>query len=357
MSITTTSFNFWQGKRVLLTGHTGFKGAWMTLLLQQLGAEVFGFSLLPDSDPNLLDQLDIKTDLKHEIGDIRDPVALKIRMENVRPDVIFHFAAQPLVLRGYAEPQETWNINVMGTVNLLEAVRNSGQQISVVCITTDKVYANREWVHGYRETDRLGGHDPYSSSKAACELAIDSYRKSFFGSGERVRIASARAGNVIGGGDWAENRIIPDLVRANISSTSLDVRAPSAIRPWQHVLDPLSGYLILAEALAVNQPGLQDAFNFGPDANSQRPVRDVVETAFTHWPGSWHDTSDSDTPHEAGRLALSTDKAQALLSWTPQWDFETTLAKTMNWYRSVHEGHDPHKITQEQITSFLASAS
>lgn len=341
---------FWRTKKVLLTGHTGFKGSWLMLWLQQLGADVHGMALAPDTEPSLFDQLSLAIDPGHFLGDIRDPALVKARIDEVSPDIILHLAAQPLVLRGYQEPLKTWETNVMGTAHVLDALKGRERPMAVVCITTDKVYENREWVHGYRENDRLGGHDPYSASKAACETVIDSYRKSFFSDGS-VRIASARAGNVIGGGDWAENRILPDLAKACAKGQALEVRNPVATRPWQHVLDPLAGYLRLAEALWQGDD-VQSAFNFGPDAADQRAVSALVDTALRHWPGDWRDTSDANAPHEAGRLALAIDKAREDLGWMPVWGFDEAVAQTMIWYRGVHEGADPRALTLNQIATF-----
>ncbi len=341
---------FWQGKKVFLTGHTGFKGSWLMLWLQQLGADVHGMALAPDTTPSLFDQLNLNQSTGHFIGDIRDAGLVRERIQSVAPDIVLHLAAQPLVLRGYREPLETWATNVMGTAHILDALKDCDRKTAVLCITTDKVYQNREQDHAYQETDRLGGFDPYSASKAACELTIDSYRNSYF-SNSPVRIASARAGNVIGGGDWAENRILPDLARAMADGDTLAVRNPYAIRPWQHVLDPLAGYLVLAEALW-NGADVTEGFNFGPDASDQRPVRDLVETALSHWPGKWNDLSDPYAPHEAGRLTLSIDKARDVLNWTPVWGFDTAVRQTIEWYRAVHGGDDPLDLTLQHIRAF-----
>lgn len=346
---------FWQGKRVLLTGQTGFKGSWLMLWLQELGARVFGMALSPDTTPSLFDQFFPQGDPGHFIGDIRDADVMRERMAQVRPDIVLHLAAQPLVLRSYDDPLETWQTNVAGTAHLLDALRPANRHMSVVIVTTDKVYENREWVHAYRETDRLGGHDPYSASKAACEMVVDSYRKSFF-AGTGVHVATARAGNVIGGGDWAENRILPDLVRAVAKGKRLHLRNPEAIRPWQHVLDPLAGYLRLAERLW-DDPSLAEAFNFGPDSADQRPVRDLVEAALARWPGEWVDSSDKTAPHEAGRLTLATDKARARLDWSPRWSFDDAVARSIDWYRAVHEGGTPRDSTLAQIADFTKAAS
>lgn len=348
---------FWRGRSVLITGHTGFKGSWLAHWLLSRGAEVHGLALAPDTSPALFDQLGLAARLDHALGDIRNEAVVRRRVAEVQPDVVFHLAAQPLVRRSYREPVATFATNVMGTAHLLDAVRELAREVALVVVTTDKVYENDEREHAYRETDRLGGHDPYSASKAACELVAESYRKSFFGDG-RVRLATARAGNVIGGGDWAEDRLIPDLVRAAISGTPLVVRNPDAVRPWQHVLDPLAGYIRLAEKLAQGAPGATDAFNFGPGATEQHRVREVLEVATGHWPCSWQETSDPGAPHEAGQLTLATEKVKATLGWAPRWSFEHAVRHTIAWYRAVQEGADPVAVTTGQIEAFEgASAS
>jgi CDP-glucose 4,6-dehydratase len=352
--VSAPSPEFWRGKRVLLTGHTGFKGSWLMLWLQALGADVHGMALAPDTVPSLFEQLFESDTPGHFIGDIREVDTMRTRVTAVRPDVILHLAAQPLVLRSYRDPLETWQTNVMGTAHLLDALKEVDRQMAVVIVTTDKVYENREWLHGYRETDALGGHDPYSASKAGCELVVASYRASFFAHSP-VRIASARAGNVIGGGDWAENRIVPDLMRALAKGEALNLRNPGATRPWQHVLDPLAGYLRLAERLW-DDAALARAFNFGPGPADQRSVRDLVEVALHHWPGRWQDASDSQAPHEAGRLMLATDLAHAALGWEPVWRFEEAVAHTVDWYRRVHEGEAPRALCEEQIAGFEEAA-
>lgn len=341
------------GRRVLVTGHTGFKGTWLSMWLGRLGAHVGGFALEPDTTPALFSQLRMETRLQHIVGDVRNPSALTACIETVAPDVIFHLAAQPLVLRSYRQPQETWATNVLGTVNLLEAVRAAKRSCAVVVVTTDKVYHNREWVHAYRETDRLGGHDPYSASKAATELVVDSYRRSFFADG-RIRLASARSGNVIGGGDWAQERIIPDLIRALASGNALPVRNPAAIRPWQHVLDPLRGYIMMAERLLAGDRTVEDSFNFAPDAEDQRSVRHLVERSLKTWPGTWLDASRPSDLHEAGRLQLATEKAKNVLGWSPVWNFETAVDETIGWYRDEHRGTAPEALVERQISMFEA---
>jgi CDP-glucose 4,6-dehydratase len=342
---------FWAKRRVLLTGHTGFKGAWLALWLRQKGADVHGLSLTPNSSPSLFDQLGLAGQIGHRIGDIRAPQLVADYLYGVDPEVVFHLAAQPLVRHSYRAPLETWETNVMGTVHLLEAVRVRGAHCAVVVVTTDKVYENKEWVYAYREEDRLGGHDPYSASKVACELAVDSFRRSFLADGQ-VMLASARSGNVIGGGDWSEDRILPDLARALARGEALELRNPHAIRPWQHVLDSLAGYMNIAERLWGGSTDVETAFNFGPDAADRHSVRALVEEALGNWPGTWREASDPDAPHEAGQLSLATDKARAILGWAPRWGFEEAVRRTVCWYREVHEGADPRQVSLAQIAAF-----
>lgn len=338
---------FWNGRRVLLTGHTGFKGSWLALWLCELGARVSGVGLVPDSDPHLFEQLQLERRLQHHhLADIREPMGLVEIVEACQPQVVLHLAAQPLVRRSYRDPLGTWATNVQGSLHLLEALKPLQQPCSVVMVTTDKVYENKEWDYGYRENDRLGGHDPYSASKAAAEIAIASWRNSFCGEAAHqnphLAIATARAGNVIGGGDWAEDRIVPDAMRALARGEAIPVRNPQATRPWQHVLEPLGGYLRLAETLA--EAGASNharpnpfcgAFNFGPSLEANRPVRQLIEEALLHWPGQWLDLSELDAPHEAGRLHLQIDKAHHQLGWQPRWPFATTVQRTVAWYRQV----------------------
>lgn len=345
----------WQGKRVLVTGHTGFKGSWLCEMLLGRGAVLSGLALPPETKPALFDQLGLALRMDHATLDIRDAGAVAARVRDVAPDIVLHLAAQPLVRRSYREPVETWATNVMGTAHLLDALTRLDRAIAVVVVTTDKVYDNREWVHAYRETDRLGGHDPYSASKAGTELVAQSWRKSFGGGASGLRIATARAGNVIGGGDWSEDRILPDLMRALAAGQALSLRNPHAVRPWQHVLDPLAGYLTLAERLATSSEAQwQDGFNFGPEAVDLRTVRDLVDTALGHWPGRWVDASDPAAPHEAGRLALTIDKARATLGWAPRWSFETAVSETVSWYRGLHDGQDAKALTTAQIAAHAA---
>jgi CDP-glucose 4,6-dehydratase len=323
----------YKGKRVFVTGHTGFKGSWLCEWLLHLGAEVAGFSLEPEEGA-LFRELGLETRLAHQLGDIRDRALLADAIRGFHPDHVFHLAAQPLVLASYDRPLETFETNVNGTLNLLEALRPLQSPCAVVCVTTDKCYENREWLQGYRETDKLGGNDPYSASKAMAELGIASCRRSFFG-GSPVRIASARAGNVLGGGDWAADRIVPDAIRALKAGAEVPVRNPKSTRPWQHVLEPLGGYLLLgARLLGSSGADFCTAFNFGPWTDSNRSVRELVEEILKHWPGEWADTSDGASPHEAHLLHLSIDKAYHMLGWSPVWDFAQTVTKTVEGYRS-----------------------
>jgi len=355
--------DFWRGRRVLITGHTGFKGAWLTLWLLTLGAEVWGFALAPESERALytdlfLGQATGNADWGHfhnRLGDVRELEALQHVVAEAQPDVVFHLAAQPLVRRSYRDPLSTWSTNVMGSLSVLEALKILLNPCAVVMVTTDKVYANRDWDYGYREVDRLGGHDPYSASKAAAELAIASWRSSFCGHASHqtshLAIATARAGNVIGGGDWADDRIVPDAMRALAAGKSIPVRRPEATRPWQHVLEPLGGYLLLAEKLFRGEAETS-AFNFGSGLEANRSVRELVEAALLLWPGTWRNLSDSTAPHEAGRLHLQIDKAHHQLGWQPRWSFVTTVQRTVAWYRSVYQGVSPLACCLADLQSY-----
>jgi CDP-glucose 4,6-dehydratase len=343
---------FWGGKRVFVTGHTGFKGSWLSIWLNKLGADVAGMALAPDTSPALFDQLGVEALVDHMIGDIRDADLVARRMVEVQPDVVFHLAAQPLVIESYSNPLETWETNVMGSAHVMEAVRLLSGRCALVMVTTDKVYENFEDGRPYDEQHPLGGHDPYSASKAAMEIAVSSWRRSFLG-GTDCRMASARAGNVIGGGDWAANRIVPDIVRALSRGQPIEVRNPNALRPWQHVLEPLAGYLALAERLWTSNDSIyQSGFNFGPNPQDARPVRDVVTEALRHWPGRWNDVSHEDAVHEAGLLSLDPAKSEALLGVKPRWSFEQTVEKTIDWYRSVGDGRSAAEITEVQLSDF-----
>ena len=351
--------SFWAGRRVLLTGHTGFKGSWLALWLSELGANLCGVALEPSTSPALFDQLSLTKKLvNHRLFNIVNYSRLASLIADFQPQIVFHLAAQPLVRRSYQDPLGTWATNVQGSLNLLEALKPLKQSCSVVMVTTDKVYANQEWDYGYREEDRLGGHDPYSASKAAAELAIASWRSSFCGKASyqtpHLSIATARAGNVIGGGDWAEDRIVPDAMRSLSSGQPIPVRRPEATRPWQHVLEPLGGYLLLAEKLTTYGNTYSSSFNFGPMLEANRSVCELVESALSFWPGSWQDCSDSSAPHEAGRLHLQIDKAYHQLGWRPRWNFDSTVKRTVSWYRAVHEGATPLECCLEDLNAYQA---
>jgi CDP-glucose 4,6-dehydratase len=345
-----------RGKRVFLTGHTGFKGSWAALLLNQLGCTVAGYALPPASRPSLFVLAGVEASLAaHTIGDIRDRPALAAALNSAAPDLVLHFAAQPIVRRSYAEPAETWDTNVMGTVNLLEAVRSSPSVRALVVVTTDKCYENRGWEWGYRETDRLGGHDPYSASKAATELAVQSHRRSFFAAGGPL-IASARAGNVIGGGDWGEDRILADAARAATTGTPLVLRNPAATRPWQHVLDCLSGYLTLAAALLEGNAAAADAYNFGPDQADNVTVAALLEALAEHWPQlSWtQEAVGAPHPHEAAYLYLDSSRARRTLGWRPRWPLGIAAEKTAQWYRTaIEDAGAARSMTIDQIEDYL----
>ncbi len=343
-----------KGKRVWLSGHTGFKGSWLSEWLLDLGSVVHGYALAPETTPALFDQLGLASRLEHEVADIRDAGTVKKSLIDFKPDFVIHMAAQPLVRRSYAIPVETYEINVMGTIHVLEALRSISHPCATVIVTTDKCYENHDSGRAYEEADSLGGHDPYSSSKAMAEIATASYRNSYFKTGP-VRIASARAGNVIGGGDWAEDRIVPDAMRALDQGNSIAVRNPVAVRPWQHVLEPLGGYLTLASALA-EKTSLATAFNFGPGPDSNRSVADLVQEILKNRPGSWEDVSDPAALHEATLLNLSIEKASRLLNWKPKWDFEKTVAQTAGWYEQVHGGGiTAQEITRQQIAEYVGN--
>ena len=352
--------DFWSGRRVLLTGHTGFKGSWLAFWLLEMGAEVTGLALPPTDGPNLFEDLHLAPRLESSIGDLRDAKFVQQVVDSCQPETVFHLAAQPLVRYSYEQPVLTWETNVMGSIHLLEALRSLSHPCSAVMVTTDKVYANQEWVYGYREVDPLGGRDPYSSSKAAAELAISSWRQSFCGplphQNPHLHVASARAGNVIGGGDWARDRIVPDLIRSLMVQNPIGIRNPNATRPWQHVLEPLGGYLCLAEHLSKseNPTKFSSSFNFGPSLEANRSVRELVEQSLVYWKGSWEDQSDTTAPHEANLLNLVTDKAHHQLGWSSRWSFPTTIERTVRWYRQSYEhGIDPISCCKDDLISYL----
>jgi CDP-glucose 4,6-dehydratase len=347
--------SFWAGRRVLLPGHTGFKGAWLALWLHRLGARVVGISLPPSTTPSLAALAGIEELIEGHSIDIRDAELLAERVRAAKPEVVLHLAAQALVRTSYREPLQTFATNVQGTANLLDAVRATSSVRVVVAITTDKVYRNIEHVYPYRETDVLGGHDPYSASKAAAEIVIASYRDAYL-AGAGVALASTRAGNVIGGGDWSEDRLIPDAVRAWSTNKSLIVRRPDAFRPWQHVLEPLAGYLRLAERLWLN-PELAGPYNFGPDTSEAASVRDVVELARqTYGKGEVTWGGGQEGPHEAGWLALETAKVRHTLGIAPRWQLGTSVERTLTWYRRCEEGQDVRSLCLQDIADFAAVA-
>ena len=339
----------WRGRRVLVTGHTGFKGGWLSLWLHRLGAEVAGLSLPPPTDPSFFEQTRLDELVGHHLGDIRDFGTVERVMEDVRPEIVFHLAAQPLVRYSYNHPVETYATNIMGTVHVLEAARQAGGVKAVVCITTDKCYENREWVWPYRESDPMGGYDPYSSSKGAAELVISGYRRSY---PEGPGLASVRAGNVIGGGDWALDRLVPDIVRAMLRGEPVQVRHPGSIRPWQHVLEALGGYLVIAERLIEGDDRVATAFNFGPTDDDTQPVSWVVEHMLQAWGGGEWVKPEGPQPHEATLLRLDCSKARAELGWRPRLRLEEALDKVVEWHKSVADGGDARAISLAQIDDY-----
>jgi CDP-glucose 4,6-dehydratase len=346
--------NIYCGKRVLVTGHTGFKGSWLNLWLNQLGAEVVGISLTPRAEHSHWNLLGLKSRVQHHALDIRQATKVTKVFRSTKPDVVFHLAAQPLVRRSYIDPLETWSTNVMGTANVLEACRQTSSVRAILVVTTDKCYENQEWAWGYREADRLGGHDPYSASKASSELVAASYRSAFFHTKDAPSLATARAGNVIGGGDWSEDRLIPDLVRAIAAHKSLEIRSPNATRPWQHVLESLSGYLLLGQKLIKGDKNFDGAWNFGPERSGNRTVADVLNRLKTHWPEmKWHQTA-APQHHEANLLYLDSAKAHAQLGWQPVWNLDTTLEKTADWYRTFQNSQTT--ISAQQLAQYVEAA-
>ena len=351
---------FWDSKRVLITGHTGFKGSWLSLWLQTMGAQLAGFSLAPPTVPSLFVDGRIQEGMTHILGDIRDLGQLHSAIAQFEPEIIFHMAAQPLVRHSYADPVETYSTNVMGTVNLLESVRRCKGVRAVVNVTSDKCYANREWVWGYRECDAMGGHDPYSSSKGCAELVSAAYTASFFNAGDYQRhgvaLASARAGNVIGGGDWAQDRLVPDIIQSFSGAKVLTIRNPTAIRPWQHVLEPLRGYLSLAQQLYEQGPDFAESWNFGPAEPDTQTVQWIVERIANLWhePVSWS-IDYSEHPHEAQFLKLDVSKAARRLQWKPVMDLGMALQYTVQWYQDWRNGADMRAATLHQINAYQSS--
>jgi CDP-glucose 4,6-dehydratase len=347
--------SFWRGKRVFLTGHTGFKGSWLSLWLQSLGAELTGFALAPPTNPSLFEEAKVADGMTSILGDVRDLSALQAALHKTQPEIVIHMAAQPLVRYSYQSPVETYAVNVMGTVHLLEAVRQTPSVRAVVNVTTDKCYENKEWVWGYREDETMGGFDPYSNSKGCSELVTRAYRQSLFQIGaHKVALASARAGNVIGGGDWALDRLVPDILRALGQGQVISIRNPNAIRPWQHVLEPLSGYLQLAEQLfADNGQDYAQAFNFGPREEDAKPVQWIVENICKAWGGDaqWAQQT-GEHPHEAHYLKLDISKAKMRLGWQPKWSLDIALAKIVEWHLAYLAQDNMRTFTLNQINQY-----
>jgi CDP-glucose 4,6-dehydratase len=349
--------SFWHGKKVFLTGHTGFKGSWLSIWLHSLGAQVTGYALDPPTKPSLFELARVSELVNSVIADVRDLDRLRLEMTKAAPDIVIHMAAQPLVRDSYKIPVETYAINVMGTVHLLEAVRNCPTVRAVVNVTTDKVYENREWVWGYREQEPFGGYDPYSNSKGCSELVTAAYRSSYFNPSDydrhRVAVASARAGNVIGGGDWAGDRLVPDIVRAIMAGEKVLIRNPNAIRPWQHVLEPLSGYLLLAQRLFASGADYAEGWNFGPADDDARPVEWIVRELCEKWgDGAGYLIDNGDHPHEAHYLKLDCSKARARLCWVPRWGLAAALDRIVSWTKEYIAGNDLRHVCQQQIIEY-----
>ncbi len=352
--------DFWKGRKVFLTGHTGFKGAWLSLWLHRLGAEVTGYALEPPTNPSLYDLCRIDALTRSTISDIRDGGKLSGSMSASRPEIVIHMAAQPLVRESYRDPVETYSTNVMGTVNLFEAVRKCASVRAVVNVTTDKCYENRESALGYRENEPLGGYDPYSSSKACSELVTSAYRSSFFNPRDHkvhgVGVASARAGNVIGGGDWARDRLVPDCVRAALGNEKIAVRNPGAVRPWQHVLEPLSGYLVLARKLCEDGPAYAEGWNFGPEDRDAWPVERIVRRFCEAWGvGASHEIDRGEHPHETNFLKLDCSKARERLGWAPRWSLELAIDSVVEWTKAYKEKGDLQEACISQIERYERS--
>jgi len=359
----TDIFEIYKNKKVLITGHTGFKGSWLTQWLLLLNAKVYGYALEPPTNPSLYQQLEIDSKIDSNINDIRDFDSFKKFIQKVKPDIIFHLAAQSLVRESYENPIDTWETNVNGTANLLEAVRQLELETNIIVITSDKCYDNKEWIYGYRENDALGGYDPYSASKGAAEIIVSSWRNSFFNplkyDEHKVKLASSRAGNVIGGGDWSKDRIIPDCMRALQENKTIQIRNPYATRPWQHVLESLGGYLLLGtKLLSCDKEKLEQycsAFNFGPFSNSNKTVESLVNEVLKHWNGKW-EYNEEDAVHEAFLLNLNIDKALQFLNWNPVWDFKTTIENTVDWYKNGFKNPASiAEITKNQIKQYSIS--
>lgn len=349
--------SFWKGKKVFLTGHTGFKGTWLSLLLQGMGAIVKGYSIDMDTRPMMFQLIKASEGMESEVGDIRNLDQLTKSVTNFKPDILIHMAAQPLVRLSYKKPVDTYTTNVIGTVNVLEAARKSPSLKSVVCVTTDKCYENKEWEWGYRENESMGGHDPYSSSKGCAELVTSAYRRSFFASENTANVASARAGNVIGGGDWAEDRLIPDIFRAFERSEPVLIRNPLSTRPWQHVLEPLSGYLVLAQELYLKENDYAEGWNFGPKDEDCKSVSWILDKMVSLWGfgASW-ELDKNNNPHESNFLKLDCSKAASRLNWVPKWNIETALKASVDWHKVYLESKKSlREFTESQINEYFKS--
>ena len=351
--------DFYKDKKVLITGHTGFKGSWLTLWLLKMGARVAGYSLEPNTDPSIFRILKLEQEIDHTIADIRDAEALQKAFARFKPEIVFHLAAQPLVRYSYYHPKETYETNVIGTVNILDAARATESVKSIVCITSDKCYENREWVFGYRENDPMGGYDPYSASKGCAELVIASYRNTYFnpqkyGPDHHTALASARAGNVIGGGDWSADRLVPDCVRYIVKNEEIILRNPDAVRPWQHVLEPLYGYLVLAKKNTEDPVRYCEAWNFGPNDSDIIPVKYLVAKVIECWGKGSYKIIKDDKIHEANLLKLDTSKARSFLKWRPLFDFNKAIELTVSWYGSYYGKRDMIEISQTQIDEYLS---
>ena len=346
--------SFWKNKKILITGHTGFKGSWLTIWLKKLGADITGFSKSVPTNPSLFETANIEKDIKSVVGNIQNYELLKETISKCEPEIIFHMAAQSLVIKSYSNPIETFSTNVMGTVNLLYAVKETKKAKIVINITSDKCYENNESLEGYSEEDPMGGHDPYSSSKGCAELITKSFRKSFFSSDHEnnIGLASVRAGNVIGGGDWAENRLIPDIIRAIKNKENVKIRNPNALRPWQHVLDPLNGYISLAEKLWDDQKKHSEGWNFGPEKNEVKPVSWIIEEFNELWKNKINWVVGNNELHEANNLILNCQKAKSRLGWNSKINTETALKMTIEWYTKYFDGKNMREVTEEQIIEF-----
>ncbi len=355
MNAMTVTPDFWRGKRVFLTGHTGFKGSWLSLWLQSMGAHVQGYALPPPTQPALFEEAKVAQGMLSTVGDVRDLSHLTEAMRRFAPEIVLHMAAQPLVRLSYAQPVDTYATNVMGTVHLLEAARLTDSVRVVLNVTTDKCYENQEWHWGYREDEPMGGHDPYSNSKGCSELVTSAYRRSFMA--ERgIALASARAGNVMGGGDWAQDRLVPDILRALEKQQAVLIRNPHAIRPWQHVLEPLSGYLCLAQHLSASGQAFAQAWNFGPRDEDAQPVQWIVQRMTQAWSqGATWQVAQGDHPHEAHFLKLDISKARAELGWQPRWSLDTALQKITEWHQAWLAGRNVRELCLSQIAQYQES--